>query len=215
MFQLDCGGRSGLPHPQLTGTLVKFCRDKSRGEEEEEEFSQGLGPVLFFLNTEQLQKHPLVHLEHPECSSTLKLEKSTASIPFHTTACKNLTHLERTAIKDHLLVCCTPSPTDPLKLPLGTHNVTAKKYKVSLSTVKRIWYQYKDSASKNKDGVGEVANNRRNNCGRKRKATVLDSLEEMKKLPKNTKSLREDYQVLLGLVNQPSLEGSSQQASKR
>ena len=62
-----------------------------------------------------------------------------------------------------------------------------KKYKVSLSTVERIWYQYKDSTSKNKDGVGDVGNKRRESCGRKRKATVLDSLEEMKKLPEKHK----------------------------
>ena len=90
----------------------------------------------------------------------LRVSSSTTTAAFDTAKCRNLSDPERIAIKDHLLyVCCTPSPTDPLKLPLGTYGVTAKKYSVvSLSTVKRIWYQYKDSASKDRDGVGDVGN---------------------------------------------------------
>ena len=63
-----------------------------------------------------------------------------------------LSDIERTAIKDYLLVWCTPTPTDPLKLPLGAYTVTAKKYKVSPRTVKRIWYQYCESAAESRNG---------------------------------------------------------------
>ena len=48
------GGRSGVPHPQPIGTLVKFCCNKSQEEEEEEEFSQRLGTAPFFLDAEHL-----------------------------------------------------------------------------------------------------------------------------------------------------------------
>ena len=61
--------------------------------------------------------------EHPDCSMVLKMKmeksagspsiKSTAA--FNTAKCRNLlSDPEQTAIKDHLLVCCTPSPMDPL-----------------------------------------------------------------------------------------------------
>ena len=95
----------------------------------------------------------------------LKTENKSTVSPdsaFNTTKCRNLSNQERTAIKDHLLVCCTLSPTDPLKLPpwvyIQCHSKEVLLSLVSLSTVKRIWYQYKDSASKNKDGVGDVGN---------------------------------------------------------
>ena len=66
--------------------------------------------------------------------------------------------------------------------------MTAKNYCVSQRTGKRIWYQYNKSAAKN-NGVGDVGNKRKGNCGRKRKETVIDSLEQMKKLQKITVSL--------------------------
>ena len=43
------------------------------------------------------------------------------------------------------------------------------------------------SLQEQRDGVDDVGNKRKKSCGRKRKATVLDSLEEMKKLPNKHK----------------------------
>ena len=74
------GGRAGLPHLQLIGTLVKFCPDESQGQgdnwlqgqgedqlKEEEPRVLVVGSVPFFLHGEHcLQKRPL-HLEHPDC----------------------------------------------------------------------------------------------------------------------------------------------------
>ena len=75
--------------------------------------------------------------------------------------------------------------TNPLKLLLGAYTVTAKKYKMSPRTVKRICYQYLESSVKSKNGVGgDVRNNKRNLCGKKRNNTVLDSLDDMLKIPK-------------------------------
>ena len=58
----------------------------------------------------------------------------------------------------------------------------------------------RDSASrKNKDGVGDVGNKRKQRCGGKRKATVLDSLEEMKKLPKKEKYFQTQLSIATGV----------------
>ena len=80
----------------------------------------------------------------------------------------------------------------PWNFPL-VHMMSQQRSTKSLSTVKRIWYQYKDSASKNKNGVGDVGNKRKQSCGRKRKATVFDSLEEMKKVDfqRNRRNLKQ------------------------
>ena len=91
-------------------------------------------------NTEHLLCKCPLHLEHPKCSMGLKMEKigkltvsPNTTTAFNTAKCRNLNDPEQTAIKDDLLVCCTPSPTNPLKLPQGTYGVTAKKYSVSLT----------------------------------------------------------------------------------
>ena len=81
-------------------------------------------------------------------------------------------------------------------------------------TVKRIWYQYREIAAKN-NGVGDVGNKRKHNCGRKRKATVLDSLEEKKKLPKKDKKSQRRLSIATGVSQSTiSLEGSAQRGSK-
>ena len=136
------GGHPGLPQPRLIGTSIKFKEGRTYElcKQQEEESAS----LKFFLlrATSVRNKRPL-DPEHPDCSMGLKENQSTKkhlmekqltvspetpAAAFHTTNCKNLCDLDRTAIKDHLLLCCTPSPTDCFKLPLGTTDVTAKKY---------------------------------------------------------------------------------------
>ena len=145
------------PHPQLIGTLIKFkqrtsqlCKVHQAGEE---------SSLIQIFRAETCLQRCLtsLHLEHSNCSrlglnleeNQLPVSPETPAALFHTTKCKNLSDPEQKAVKDHLLVHCTPSPTDTFKLPLGTYNVTTMKYSVSLRTVKRIWYQYKETGAKN------------------------------------------------------------------
>ena len=125
-------GHQGLAYPQLMGTLIRFKKSKlpeRRWEQQEEEDQLIAVPFVpsipFFLSssgTGGLQKCPL-HWEHLDCSMGLKENWSTPVSPETSAACtnwKNLSDLDQTVIKDHLLLCCTPSLTDPPKLPLDT-----------------------------------------------------------------------------------------------
>ena len=202
-------GHQGLSHPQLIGTLIRFKKSKlpeQRPRQQKEEERSIMPSISFFLcaDTTRLRKRPL-HPEHPDCSMGLKLlEKNPTVTPETDIALckmkknKNLSDAERTAIKDHLLVRCVDSPTGPFTLPAGSYDATAKQYKVSTRTVKRIWYQYRETAAKN-NGVGDVGTKRKGNCGRKRKETVLDSLEEMKKVPKKHKKSQRRLSLATGV----------------
>ena len=62
------------------------------------------------------------------------------------------------------------------------------------SDIWNIWYQYLESSAKSKNGVdGGDVRNKINVCGRTRKATVLDNIGDMLKIPRRKKT----YQMKL------------------
>ena len=86
------GGKAGLAHPLLIGTLVRFKKKKSEEEKnfaKQVEHPEQLHSVPFFLlGEDHLREFCLLHPEHPDCS----MEKSTVTpinTAFNTTKWRN------------------------------------------------------------------------------------------------------------------------------